>query len=80
MIAAQPPASIYHIVTYVRALKDLHNQIRASREALSEMGEATSEQIARRFLRACTTIVQPLLESLAALEQADKTDTDRYAA
>ncbi|MDQ2089758.1 class I SAM-dependent DNA methyltransferase [Marimonas arenosa] len=60
--------------------KTLPDQIAAVREALSEMGEATPEQIARRFMRARTTAVQPLLESLAALGQAEKIDAKRYAA
>ncbi|MEZ5725635.1 MAG: RNA-binding protein [Paracoccaceae bacterium] len=58
----------------------LPDQIAAVREALSEMGEATPEQIARRFLRARTTAVQPLLESLAALGQAERTREGRYVA
>ena len=60
--------------------KTLPEQIAAVREALAEMGEATPDQIARRFLRARTTTVQPLLESLSALGQADKIDSNRYAA
>jgi hypothetical protein len=48
--------------------------------ALAEMGEATPEQIARRFMRARTTSVQPLLDSLAALGQAEKVEEGRYAA
>ncbi len=58
----------------------LHDQIAAVRNALAEMGEATPEQIARRFLRARTTSVQPLLDSLAALGQAEKVEEGRYAA
>jgi len=58
----------------------LPDQIAAVREALAEMGEATPEQIARRFLRARTTSVQPLLDSLAALGQAEKVEEGRYAA
>ena len=60
--------------------KTLPDQIAAVREALEEMGEATPDQIARRFLRARTTAVQPLLESLAALGQAEKVEENRYAA
>jgi hypothetical protein len=44
------------------------------------MGEATPDQIARRFMRARTTSVQPLLDSLAALGQAEKLEENRYAA
>jgi hypothetical protein len=60
--------------------KSLPDQIAAVRETLSDMGEATPEQIARRFQRARTASVQPLLESLAALGQAERIDGDRYAA
>ncbi|MEC8628912.1 MAG: DNA methyltransferase [Pseudomonadota bacterium] len=60
--------------------KTLPDQIAAVREALAEMGEATPEQIARRFLRARKTAVQPLLESLAALGQAERVEDGRFAA
>jgi hypothetical protein len=60
--------------------KTLPDQIAAVREALTEMGEATPGQIARRFMRARTTSVQPLLESLAAWGQAELVGEDRYAA
>ncbi len=60
--------------------KALPEQIAAVREALEEVGEATPEQIARRFKRARTNAVEPLLESLAALGQASKGDDGRYAA
>jgi hypothetical protein len=60
--------------------KGLPDQIAAVREALVDMGEASPEQIARRFTRARTTAVQPLLESLAALGQADKLEDGKYAA
>ncbi|WP_425090761.1 class I SAM-dependent DNA methyltransferase [Tropicimonas sp. S265A] len=60
--------------------KTLPDQIAAVREALTEMGEATPDQIARRFMRARTTSVQPLLESLAALGQAELVEDGRYAA
>jgi hypothetical protein len=60
--------------------KTLPDQIAAVREALTEMGEATPDQIARRFLRARRTSVQPLLDSLAALGQAEKVEEGRYAA
>ena len=59
--------------------KTLPNQIAAVREALSELEEATPEQIARRFIRARVTVVQPLLESLTALGQAEKIEDGRYA-
>lgn len=60
--------------------KTLPEQIAAVREALSEMGEATPEQIARRFVRARTTAVLPLLDSLAALGQAEQFEDGRFAA
>jgi len=60
--------------------KTLPDQIAAVREALSEMGEATPDQIARRFMRARTTSVEPLLDSLTALGQAEKGEDGRYAA
>lgn len=60
--------------------KTLPDQIAAVREALSEMGGANPEQIARRFLRARKTSVQPLLDSLAALGQAEKLEDGSYAA
>ena len=58
--------------------KALPDQIAAVRKALSELGEATPEQIARRFMRARVTSVQPLLESLAALGQAEKVEDGHY--
>lgn len=58
----------------------LPDQIAAVRYALAELGDATAEQIARRFLRARTASVQPLLESLAALGQAEKIGEGRFAA
>jgi len=58
----------------------LPDQIAAVRDALADMGAATPEQIARRFLRARTASVQPLLDSLAALGQAEKVEDGRYAA
>ncbi|MGJ8605930.1 MAG: class I SAM-dependent DNA methyltransferase [Marivita sp.] len=60
--------------------KTLPDQIAAVREALTEMGEATPDQIARRFVRARSSSVQPLLDSLAALGQAERIDAGRYAA
>ena len=60
--------------------KTLPAQIAAVREALNEAGEATPDQIARRFVRARAGTVEPLLDSLAALGQADKGEDGRYAA
>ena len=58
--------------------KDLPAQIAAVREALAEMGEATPEQIARRFKRGRAATMQSLLESLAALGQARETEGHRF--
>jgi hypothetical protein len=55
-------------------------QFAAMREALSEMGEATPEQIARRFVRGQARTISPLIESLAAMGYADKCEDGRYAA
>ncbi len=60
--------------------KALPEQIAAVREALSELGEATPEQIARRFMRVRVKSVQSLLESLAALGQAEKVEDGCYTA
>jgi hypothetical protein len=60
--------------------KTLPEQIAAVREALTEMGEATPEQIARRFVRGQARTVAPLMESLAALGQAELGTNGRYAA
>ncbi|WP_171210825.1 class I SAM-dependent DNA methyltransferase [Ruegeria sp. HKCCA5426] len=59
--------------------KSLPDQIAAVRAALEASGEATPEQIARKFSRARTSTVQPLLESLAALGQAVQTDRGTYS-
>ena len=60
--------------------KALPEQIAAVRAALSDMGTATPEQIARQFLRGRAATVQPLLESLTALGQARIIDGGRFAA
>nr|WP_286196943.1 DNA methyltransferase [Tropicibacter sp. R15_0] len=60
--------------------KTLPEQFAAVRETLSDMGEATPEQIARKFTRARTASVLPLLESLAALGQAEEIEEGRFAA
>ena len=60
--------------------KSLPEQIAAVRAALSDMGEATPEQVARQFKRGRAGTVQPLLESLTALGQARETDGGRFAA
>jgi hypothetical protein len=60
--------------------KTLPLQIAAVRAALEELGQATPEQVARRFARARTASVQPLLESLTALGQAQIIEGGRFAA
>lgn len=60
--------------------KTLPDQIAAVREALGELGIATPEQIARRFVRGRAVTVEPLMESLAALGQAEKGEDGRFAA
>ena len=59
--------------------KTLPDQIAAVRETLEEMGEATPEQIARQFKRARTNAVEPLLQSLAALGQAEEGSEGRFS-
>lgn len=59
--------------------KDMPAQIAAVRAALQDMGEATPDQIARRFHRVQSRSVQPLLEILTALGQARLTDAGRFA-
>ena len=48
------------------------DQITGVREALQGLGEASPEQVARRFKRGRAKTVEPLLETLAALGQARK--------
>ena len=50
------------------------------RATLSDLGTDTPEQVARQFLRARATSVQPLLESLTALGQARIVEGGRFAA
>ncbi|WGW04539.1 class I SAM-dependent DNA methyltransferase [Tropicibacter oceani] len=59
--------------------KSLPEQIAAVREALSDLGEATPEQVARSFKRGRAATVQPLLESLTALGQARTVEGGRFA-
>jgi hypothetical protein len=59
--------------------KTLPEQIAAVRNALTDLGTATPEQVARHFQRGRATSVQPLLESLAALGQARTLDDGRFA-
>ena len=60
--------------------KTLPEQIAAVRTALTDLGTATPEQVARQFLRARAGSVQPLLESLTALGQARLVEGGRFAA
>ncbi|MBY0350157.1 RNA-binding protein [Tabrizicola sp.] len=59
--------------------KTMPDQIAAVRAALHDIGEATPDQIARRFHRVQSRSVQPLLEILTALGQAHLTDAGRFA-
>jgi hypothetical protein len=60
--------------------KSLPEQIAAVRNTLADLGEATPEQVARRFARVRTASVRPLLESLTALGQARIIEGGRFAA
>ena len=60
--------------------KSLPEQIAAVRSTLTDLGEATPEQVARRFARVRTASVVPLLESLTALGQARVLEGGRFAA
>lgn len=60
--------------------KTLPEQIAAVRTTLTEMGEATPEQVARQFVRVRTNSVRPLLESLSALGQARVIEGGKFAA
>lgn len=59
--------------------KTLPEQIAAVRAALSDLGTATPEQVARHFHRGRAASVQPLLASLAALGQARIVEGGRFA-
>ncbi len=60
--------------------KSLPDQIAAVRNILADLGEATPDQVARRFARVRTASVRPLLESLTALGQARIIEGGRFAA
>ncbi|WP_370528963.1 class I SAM-dependent DNA methyltransferase [Paracoccus sp. AK26] len=60
--------------------KALPEQIAAVRAVLSDLGEATPEQVARKFKHARASSVKPLLESLGALGQARLIEGGRFAA
>ena len=55
-------------------------QIAAVRSALTDLGTAKPEQVARQFHRARAGSVQPLLESLTALGRARIVEGGRFAA
>ena len=59
--------------------KTLPEQIAAVRAALTDLGTATPEQVARQFARARASSVQPLLQSLTALGQAQIIEGGRFA-
>ena len=59
--------------------KTLPDQIAAVREALSDLGEATPEQVARQFKRGQAKTMRPLLESLTALGHARIVEGGRFA-
>jgi len=59
--------------------RTLPDQIAAVSAALTDMGEATPDQIARRFARARTASIAPLLQALTALNHAREVAPGRYA-
>lgn len=58
--------------------KLLPQQIAAVQGALTELGEATPEEIARRFMRGRAASIQPLLESLSIIGRAEASADGRY--
>jgi hypothetical protein len=59
--------------------KTMPEQIAAVRAALTDLGTATPEQVARQFSRARASSVQPLLESLSAIGLARIVEGGRFA-
>jgi hypothetical protein len=59
--------------------KSLPKQIAAVRAALSDLGEASPDQVAGQFSRVRAKSVQPLLDALCALQQARSVDGGRYS-
>ena len=59
--------------------KTMPEQVAAVRDALSVLGAGTPEQIARQFKKARTTSVVPLLDSMAALGLAVRSDAGTYS-
>ena len=60
--------------------RTLPEQFAALRTALQDMGEASPDQLARRFQRLRLTTVQPLLETLTLLGHARIVEGGRFAA
>jgi hypothetical protein len=58
--------------------KTMPEQVAAVRDALSDLGQATPEQVARTFKRGRAVAVQPLLESMVALGLANANDSGSY--
>jgi hypothetical protein len=60
--------------------RSLPEQIAAVRAVLHDLGQATPEEIARRFERGRAGTIRPLLESLTALGHARLDDAGRFVA
>ncbi|SFO15556.1 Type II restriction/modification system, DNA methylase subunit YeeA [Roseovarius lutimaris] len=58
--------------------KSMPDQVAAVRDALSDLGQATAEQVARSFKRGRATSVLPLLESMTALGLAARSGEGVY--
>lgn len=58
--------------------KSMPDQMAAVRDALSDLGQATPEQVARSFKRGRATSVLPLLESMTALGLAARSGEGVY--
>lgn len=58
--------------------KAMPDQVAAVRDALSDLGQATPEQVARSFKRGRAKTVQPLLESMTALGLAARSGEGVY--
>lgn len=56
------------------------DQFAAVRAVLAQMGEASPDQIARKFTRLRTTAVEPLLDTLVGMGFAQRLEDGRYAA
>jgi hypothetical protein len=60
--------------------RSLPEQIAAVRTVLHDLGQATPDEIARRFERGRAGTIRPLLDSLAALGHARLDDAGRFVA